>query len=110
MVTQEATDRMIKILDSNYQKANLKEIVRAAKHLNEMEKNLLYNLLIKFADIFDGTLGEWRKDPVDFELIDGAHPHSQRNYPIPHLYKEVFKKELDRLEKLGVLEKIQQSE
>ena len=75
-----------------------------------MEKNLLYNLLIKFADIFDGTLGEWRMEPVDFELIDGAQPHSQRHYPIPHLYKEVFKKELDQLEKLGVLEKIQQSE
>ena len=110
LVTQEATDRMIKILDSNYQKANLKEIVWAAKHLNKTEKNLLYNLLIKFSDIFDGTLGEWRTDPVDFELIDGAQPHSQRHYPIPHLYKEVFKKELDRLEKLGVLEKIQQLE
>ncbi len=110
LVTQEATDQMVKILDSNYQKANLKEIVRAAKHLNEREKSLLYKLLMKFEDVFDGTLGEWKTDPVDFELVDGAKPHSQRHYPVPHLYKQTFKKELDRLVKLGVLEKVQQSE
>lgn len=110
IVTQEATDRIMKILDSNYQKANLKAVVRGAKHLNEKEKTLLYNLLIKYENIFDGTLGEWKTSPVNFELIEGATPHSQRHYPVPHLYKSTFKKELDRLEKLGVLERVQQSE
>ena len=110
LVTQEATDQMIKILDSNYHKADLKEIVSSAKHLNEKERSLLYKLLIKFEDVFDGTLGEWRTEPVDFELVDGAQPHSQRHYPVPHLYKQTFKKELDRLVSLGVLEKVQQSE
>ena len=110
LVTQEATDRMIRILDSDYQKVNLKEIIRGAKNLSQKEKKLLYNLLMKYEDIFDGSLGKWETDPVDFELVKGAKPHSQRHYPIPHLYKKVFKKELDRLEKLGVLEKVQQSE
>jgi len=51
-------------------------------------------LLLKYEDIFDGTLGEWEGDPVDFELINDAKPHSQRHYPVPHLYKKTFEKEL----------------
>ena len=47
---------------------------------------------------------------MDFELVEGEEPHSQRYHPVPHLYKETFKKELDCLEKLGVLERVQQSE
>jgi hypothetical protein len=110
VVTQEATDRILKILDSNYHKANLKSVVQNAKHLNNKERDLLYKLLTKYEDIFDGTLGEWKTTPVDFEMVEGAVPHSQRHYPVPHLYKQTFKKELDRLEGLGVLEKVQQSE
>ena len=98
---------MIKILDSNYCKANLKDIAQGAKHLKQKEKDLLYKLLQRFEDIFDGSLGNWKIDPVDFELVDGAQPHSQRHYPIPHLYKKGFKNELNQLEKLGVLEKVQ---
>ena len=110
LVTEEATNRIIKILDSKYDKANLEEVVKKAKHLTEKERDMLYHLLKKYENIFDGSLGEWETDPVDFELKDDAKPHSQRHYPVPHLYKKTFKKELDRLEKLGVLEKVQQSE
>ena len=110
LVTQAATNRMIKILDSNYQKANLKNVVAGAKHLTLKERDKLYALLLRFQDIFDGTLGKWETDPVDFELKEGSTPHSQRHYPVPHLYKETFRKELERLVKLGVLEKVQESE
>jgi hypothetical protein len=110
LATQKATDRMVTILDANYHKADLKEIVQKATHLDKKQKKLLYALLLKFEEVFDGTLGKWRTEPVDFELIDGAQPHSQRHYPVPHLYKKTFKKELDRLVKLGVLVKVQQSE
>lgn len=110
IVTEEATKRMIKILDSNYKKADLAQVAAGAKHLTKEERSKLYNLLMEYEDLFDGTLGEWKSDPVDFELVDGAKPHSQRHYPVPHLYKKTFKKELDRLVKLGVLEVVQQSE
>ena len=48
IATKEATERMVKILDSNYQKANLKTVVQGAKHLNEKEQELLYQLLMKY--------------------------------------------------------------
>ena len=68
------------------------------KHLTKREKSLLLQLLKKYPDLFDGTLGVWKSELVNFELVDEAKPHSQRYYPVPHLYKETFKKELDRLE------------
>ena len=110
IVTQRATERLVKILDSNYRKANLLEIVAGANHLNKKQKINLLALLTKYEDLFDGTLGEWKTPPVEFELKEGEVPHSQRHYPVPHLYKETFHKELLRLVKIGVLEPIQESE
>ena len=61
-------------------------------HLNDKQRDLLYKLLIRYEDIFDGTLGKWKTDPVDFELVNGAQPHSQNHYPVPYIYKQTFKK------------------
>ena len=57
IVTQEATERILKILDSKYEKANLRLVVEGAKHLTLIEREKLYKLLIKYQDIFDGSLG-----------------------------------------------------
>ena len=101
IVTKRATERMIKILDSKYEKADVKQVIDGAMHLNEREKSLLYKLLTNYLDVFDGTLGAWKTDPVDFEMVDGAKPHSKRYYPVPHLYKKTFKnREKDTKEKL----------
>ena len=110
LVTEKATERMVKILDSNYHKANLTEIVAGAMHLDKKQKMNLLTLLTKYEDVFDGTLGEWNTAPVEFELKEGEVPHSQRHYPVPHLYKETFHKELLRLVDIGVLEIVQESE
>ena len=110
IVTEKATKRLVKILDSNYHKDNLTEFVARATHLNNKQKSHLLELLIKYEDLFDGTLGEWKTSPVEFELKEGAEPHSQRHFPVPHLYKETFHKELLRLVEIGVLEPVQQSE
>ena len=92
VVTEQATQRVIRILDANYRKANLKTVAAGAKHLTPKEREKLYQLLLKYENIFDGTLGAWDTEPVEFELKEGATPHSQRHYPVPHLYKETFRK------------------
>ena len=66
---------MIKILDSDYRKANLKTVVAGAKHLTTKKKEQLHKLSTKYESIFDGTLGEWKTDPIDLELTEGATPH-----------------------------------
>ena len=54
---------MVKILYSNYHKANLTEKVAGAIHLNKKQKLHLLTLLTKYEDLFDGTLGEWKIIP-----------------------------------------------
>ena len=110
VVTQKATDRIIRILDANYKRADLRQVANKAIHLTSREREMLYELLLKYKSIFDGSLGDWKTDPVELELKEGAEPHSQRHYPIPRIHREVFKKDLDRLEKLGVLERTNESE
>jgi len=51
---------------------NLIEIVAGANHLNKKQKLNLLALLTKYEDLFDGTLGEWKTPPVEFELKEGG--------------------------------------
>ena len=103
--TEEATQCAMHILDANYHKANLQSVVDTNyPHLSLPDQNKLLDLLTKFEDLFDGTLGDWNTEPVSFELKDGAKPHHGRAYPVPHAHKEILKKELNRLCELGVLE------
>ena len=44
------------------------------KHLTITQHKELLKLLQKFEELFDGTLGTWKTDPVDFELKEGVKP------------------------------------
>ena len=102
--TELATQRAVKILDANYTKADLQTVVTNCTQLNSVEQNKLLELLKKFEQLFDGTLGNWRTKPVSFQLKDGATPYHGRAFPIPKVHKEVIMKEIQRLCDLGVLE------
>jgi len=39
---------MIQILDSKYKKANFKSVVQGGKHMTNVEKELLYTLLVQY--------------------------------------------------------------
>ena len=108
--TQEETERVIKILDSNYKKADLEEVVDKADNLNDKQKKQLLLLLREIEELFDGTLGRWKTTPVKIELKPGAMPVNARWYPVPRINKETFKRELMRLVKIRVLEKVQESQ
>ena len=47
---------------------------------------------------------------MELEIKEGVEPHSHRHYPMPRIHRDVFKKDLDRLVKLGVLERTNESE
>ena len=67
--TQEATNRATEILDTNYEKDDLHQVVYGeCKHLTVIQRNSLYRLLLENEELFDGTLGDWMTDPVKFEL------------------------------------------
>ena len=103
--TKEMTERAMRILDANYKKADLKEIVSQSKHIDNEQKQALLKLLKKYEHLFDGTLGDFKTEPVSIELKEGSEPYHGKAYPIPQIYEKTLKKEVERLCKLGVLTK-----
>ena len=53
------TNRIKKILDAKYEKANLKEITNKLKYLNSGTEVSIYGLLQKHKNMFDGTFGNF---------------------------------------------------
>ena len=103
--TEEATQRVIRILDAKYQKADLQTIVKDnCTHLSSHEQTMLLEVLKKFEPLFDGTLGDWKTKPVSLQVRNDIIPYHGRAFPVPKIHLTVLKKELQRLCELGVLE------
>ena len=64
----------------------------------------------KYEDIFDSTLGTWNTNLVYLELRDYAKPVCSQPYPVPRVHEAMFRKEVERLVNLGVLEEANNSE
>ena len=78
---------MVEILDAKYDKADLPSIVKNnCAHLSMPHRHLLLALLLKFEELFDGTLGDWKLPPVSIELKVGAKPYHGRPCPIPNIH------------------------
>ena len=61
------------------------------QHLKTEECKRLLNLLRIFEHLFDGTLGIWNIISVDLELRGDANQVCLRPYPVPMVYKAVFR-------------------
>jgi hypothetical protein len=102
--TRNATKRVVEILDAKYDKADLLSTLKnICVHLSTSHCILLLVLLLKFKELFDGTLGDWKLPPVSFELKECANPYHGRSYPIPKIHKATLMKEIDCLVLIGVL-------
>ncbi len=102
--TRNATKCIIEILDAKYDKADLPSIAKNnCAHLSMPHQNLLLALLLKYKELFDGMLRDWKLPPVSIELKEGAKPYHGRPYPIPKVHKATLMKEIDRLIAIGVL-------
>ena len=58
------------------------------RNLTIAQRNELPKLLQKIVDLFDGTLGIWKTDPVYFELKWDANLICSQTYPVPKLHKK----------------------
>jgi hypothetical protein len=70
-----ANKRQIRILDANYEAADLKEIIKSISTINEIGRNKLLQLLRKYEHLFDGTLGDFETSEVKFDLKENAKPY-----------------------------------
>ena len=50
------------------------------QHLKITQRNELIKLLQIFEEFFEGTLGTWKTDPVDFEFKGDTKPICSRPY------------------------------
>ena len=107
---QSEIQRIKKILDANYQKANLPKIVKDLIYLNSIKQKKLLKLLRKYEKMFDGTLGNYTGSTYKIELKEKVAPYHAKPFPIPKVLETTLKKEVERLVKIGVLKKINNSE
>ena len=84
---RDATKRIKKILDANYEKANLKNL----KYLNNDKQSYMLKLLRKHEEIFHGTLDSYTGTELKIELLEGAKP----SHTMPNLFQFLkYKKKL----------------
>ena len=103
-------ERVKRILDAKYVPADLDEVCSEQTHLLSAEIGKLSELLHKYADLFDGTLGSWKEAKVDIELKPDATPYHAKPYPIPKCHLDTLRMEVDRLCEIGVLKRVNRSQ
>jgi hypothetical protein len=74
-------------------------------HLEPSQQEKLLSLLLDYESLFDGTLGDWNRPPVSVEMKEGAKPYHGRSYPILQIHTATPMKEINRLERIGVLKR-----
>ena len=85
--------------------------MQRCSHLDQVQQNGLRNVLSKYPKLFDNELGTYPDKRIHSYLKDDAVPYFQpRAYTVPINHQEVFKAELNRLVKIGVLEEASRSE
>ena len=94
------------ILESKYDKQDLKQVADQQTHLTKQQRDQLFEQIFKgHEQLFAGKLGEWPYEKVGVQLKPGHKPyHCQRPIRIPHVHLETLKKEVQRLVDIGVLE------
>ena len=92
--TREATERIVKIIESSYVKAHLEHVASDATHINGDKRAQLIGLLKKFEECFGGTLGEWDTELTNLELKPYYKPFNCKHYPVPITDKDTLRKVL----------------
>ena len=107
---EESTNRIRKIIDNDYDVADLHEVARMQTHLSKDEQDQLEQLLRKYVDLFDGTLGKFTHSDYHLELKEGVKPYHAKAFPVPRVHYDTLRKEVERLCKVGVLKRVNRSE
>ena len=60
--------------------------------------------------MFDGNLGTCHGKPYDIKLKPDAEPYHGTPFPVPRIHELTFKQELNQLENLKVIKKVNRSQ
>ncbi|KAK2575241.1 hypothetical protein KPH14_012756 [Odynerus spinipes] len=74
--------------------------------VNKVEFNSeLQRLLEQYEVLFDNKLGRYKYNKVELRLVEGARPIFLKPRPIPLAFKEEVSRQLEELEKSGIIER-----
>lgn len=81
-------ERIQDISKSKYCPVELTKIVTEGTHLEPTEQRQLLRLQQKYKDLFDGTLGIWKNDPIELELKNSnGQALSHKDHTLCHIPK-----------------------
>ena len=86
--TREATERLVKILDSTYVKSDLEQVAANASQLDIEERSQRLSLLQNFNYLLGVTIGDWETEIVDLDLNPDSKQLNFKYYPVPILKKD----------------------
>jgi hypothetical protein len=93
------------IQESKYEQVSAEEVVAMKQsHLTMQQQGDLAKILSTYPKLFSGKLGLYPHCKIHLDLNDDAKPVHIRPYAVPH-QQEIRFKELQRLCKIGVLER-----
>ena len=95
---------------AKYNAIDLPEVISKCKYLSKQQQDDLFDTLSKFPKLFDGQLKKYKGPLIQLDLLENTVPSRTRAYPVPRAHLKVFKEELNRLVKIGVLEPAKCSE
>ena len=72
-----------------------------------MDKLELEGTLQRYQEVFRNELGTTKTPAVSLTLKDSSQPRFVRARPVPFAIKEAVGREIDRLEEIGVLERVE---
>ena len=64
----------------------------------------------KYECLFHGNIGTWHGKPYDFKLKPDAEPYHGKTFPVLRIHELAFKHELDVIEALKVIKKVNRSQ
>ena len=80
-----------RILDVNYEKADLEQEVNKLIDLTKFQRVILPSCLKQCKDLFVGDLGEWAMPLVDIPIKDESKPYHTQDFPIMFIHIESLK-------------------
>ncbi len=96
-----------RILDAKYKQVNINRVAADKKYLNDNQHHKLQHLLAKNKKLFDWSLGVYPHQKVHIDLLPKL---VHRAYPVPWVQEQTFKKELQHMVDIGILEECRASE
>ena len=98
-------ERQDRILDANYTKVDIDEMVDGLDIQNSSKRSLK-SMLKKFPKLFGGGLRKLDMEPISISLKEDSKPYQGRYFDILQAYSAPTKKEIEILVAIDVLRKL----